>query len=411
VRRTASLCGVVLAAVVAQVGLAPAAQAAPLCDGKVATVVGTRGGDVLTGTRGDDVLVGRDGQDRIDARGGDDVVCGGPGADRLTGGPGDDRLFGGTGLPGGDDAGMVFLPDRLVGGPGDDRLAGQVSDREFRLGVRDLIDYSGTPRGIAVDLTLGTVTGAGNDTVVGRRLLLVATAHDDVVVGSPEADSMVLGRGADLVRAGRGGDEVSTGTGRDEVRGGGGHDTLFSGGGADVVRAGRGDDEVKDTGARGADDLAAGSGDDTVTDHFLSLDGQAYAGGTGEGDLLTLEADIEEGEYDGSWDMSSGTLAMAGPVPFDARATGLEWVDLPDGAGFEVTGTAADERVIANGPYVRFFAQGGDDVLVGTSGDDLYDGGPGTDSTPFIGLGDDNCISVERFTEEAAASDCETRRP
>ena len=102
---------------------------------------------------------------------------------------------------------------------------------------------------------------------------------------------------------------------------------------------------------------------------------------------------------------------MAGEPPFDADATDIEWADLPEGVGFEVTGTDADERVFAHGPYVRFLAGAGDDVLVGTTGDDVYDGGPGRDSTPFVGEGDDDtCISVEEFTERARRSDSESRR-
>ena len=396
-----------LALALALAAPAPPAHAAPSCEGRTATLVGTRGDDSLTGTGADDVIVALGGTDEVDGRGGDDVVCGGSGADRLVGGRGSDRLHGGSGGDG-DDTGTA-APDRLVGGPGDDLLDGRVGDRELVLGVRDVLDYSEARQGIAVDLDAGTVTGLGDDRIVGRHVLLLATVHDDVVVGSVEPDSMFLGRGADLVRAGPGGDEVFTGPGRDELHGGAGPDSLFAGAGADVVRAGSGDDRVKDSGPTAADDLAGGGGDDSITDRFVAVDGQRYTGGPGEGDLLTLEPGFD-GEYDGSWDLAGGTLAMAGEPPFDAEASDVEWADLPAGVGFEVTGTDADERVFAHGPYVRFFAEAGDDVLVGTDGDDVFDGGPGIDSTPFIGDGDDTCVSVEEFTEGARRADCETRR-
>jgi poly-gamma-glutamate synthesis protein (capsule biosynthesis protein) len=109
------------------------------CEGRLATILGTRGDDVLVGTDGDDVIVGRDGDDAIWAGGGEDLVCAGDGDDSVNGGDGDDRLLGGDGddlllgyqgsdvvwgeagddvLGGGDD------DDLLIGGSGDDGLQG-----------------------------------------------------------------------------------------------------------------------------------------------------------------------------------------------------------------------------------------------------------------------------------------------
>ena len=72
-----------------------------ICAGKVATIVGTPGDDVLQGTHFPDVIVGG---------GGNDVLTGGLRKDRLCGGPGRDTLTGGFGR------------DTLRGGPGRDRL-------------------------------------------------------------------------------------------------------------------------------------------------------------------------------------------------------------------------------------------------------------------------------------------------
>lgn len=82
------------------------------CRGRRATIVGTRGRDVLKGTKERDVIVGLRGNDAIRGFGGNDLVCGGAGRDRLFGGKGRDKLFGGKGA------------DLLVGGPGKDRLRG-----------------------------------------------------------------------------------------------------------------------------------------------------------------------------------------------------------------------------------------------------------------------------------------------
>jgi Ca2+-binding RTX toxin-like protein len=86
------------------------------CLGKVATIVGTPGPDVLLGTNGRDVIAGLGGNDIIAGRGGNDLICGGRGKDRIVGNGGRDVLLGNAG------------PDRVVGGAGPDVLAGGVGD-------------------------------------------------------------------------------------------------------------------------------------------------------------------------------------------------------------------------------------------------------------------------------------------
>jgi len=90
---------------------APPAQPAPntvtaTCQGKKATIVGTKGADKLTGTKRADVIAGLDGSDRVNGMKGNDRICGGKGKDDLKGGPGKDRING--------DAGK----DTLIGGGG-----------------------------------------------------------------------------------------------------------------------------------------------------------------------------------------------------------------------------------------------------------------------------------------------------
>ncbi len=104
----------IIAAMIA-VLLAPVAvgaQAQQTCDGRVATIVGTSGDDILVGTQGDDVIVGLGGDDQIRGRRGNDIICGGDGNDLLRGNLGDDRVFG--------DAGE----DRIIGNRGNDFLRG-----------------------------------------------------------------------------------------------------------------------------------------------------------------------------------------------------------------------------------------------------------------------------------------------
>jgi hypothetical protein len=70
----------------------------PLCFGRVPTIVGTNGRDVIRGTDGRDVIHARGGADHVSAGPGDDFICGGRGRDDpLAGNRGYDRFHGGGG--------------------------------------------------------------------------------------------------------------------------------------------------------------------------------------------------------------------------------------------------------------------------------------------------------------------------
>jgi DNA-binding beta-propeller fold protein YncE len=82
------------------------------CAGRLPTVVGTTGKDVLRGSPYADVFSTLGGKDTVKALGGKDLVCGGPGKDKLVGGAGKDRLLGQGGK------------DSLAGGKGKDTCKG-----------------------------------------------------------------------------------------------------------------------------------------------------------------------------------------------------------------------------------------------------------------------------------------------
>jgi hemolysin type calcium-binding protein/LVIVD repeat-containing protein len=88
-------------------------QTPVLCEGEVATHVGTAGKDKLTGTEEADVIATLGGKDTVKALGGNDTVCAGSGNDKVSGGPGDDLLLGEKGN------------DKLSGQEGDDELRGK----------------------------------------------------------------------------------------------------------------------------------------------------------------------------------------------------------------------------------------------------------------------------------------------
>lgn len=89
-----------------------------MCDGLIASIVGSDSGETINGTSAQDVIHGLGGNDRIDGRGGDDVICGGSGNDDLRGNGGSDKLFGEGGR------------DQLQGNAGQDLCDGGATVRD-----------------------------------------------------------------------------------------------------------------------------------------------------------------------------------------------------------------------------------------------------------------------------------------
>ncbi len=134
-----------------------AAGGANTCFGKLATIVGSPGDDVLVGTPGDDVIQGLGGHDVIHGKAGHDLLCGGTGDDTIRGGLGRDLIIGGAGADtirgqqGRDALSGLSGADLLVGGPlrdvalghgNNDILAGGAGGDflDGKLGVADQAD-------------------------------------------------------------------------------------------------------------------------------------------------------------------------------------------------------------------------------------------------------------------------------
>jgi hypothetical protein len=137
-RRAASILFVLLAAATVLVAVPGRAEAATrYCDGHEATLVGTRGDDVIIGTNRQDVIVTAGGNDIVFAGGGRDIICTGHGDDVVFGGPGndvilthrgDDFVYGGPGR----DIILAGKGDDVVeGGPGVTRTRGNAGNDEL----------------------------------------------------------------------------------------------------------------------------------------------------------------------------------------------------------------------------------------------------------------------------------------
>ena len=273
-----------------------ASAAAPKCLGKKATIVGTAKSDHIKGTARPDVIVGLGGGDTIEGLGGNDTICGGNGNDRLVGGAGDDALMG--------DAGN----DTLSGGKGYDFLSGLAGNDTLDggAGTNDLASFYFSRAAVTVDLTAGTATGEGTDTLMGIESL-EGSGFDDTLTGNEGPNWFYPGLGNDTVTGGgsaydgvsfywssaaitvdltagtASGDGTDTLTGIEEVYGSQQGDTisgdavanaLFGGPGNDNILGADGDDYLD--GGNGTDTLDGGNGTDTCKNGESNTDCEAW---------------------------------------------------------------------------------------------------------------------------------------
>ena len=268
------------------VGLAAGpATAETTCDGEVPSIVAVPG-TPTAGTPGDDVILGTYARDEIDGGAGNDTICGLGNADTLVGGPGDDRLFGGLDdyyVP--DDG---YAGDTLVPGPGNDFIdlgddpASATVDYVDQPANYDRVVFEDAPGPVTVDLSAGTATGEGTDTIVVPTYSggIVGSAYDDVLTGTNAPDRIRGGGGDDRIHALDGDDNIEPGKGDDVVRGGDGGDAIVSPDkGRDRLYGDDGKDFVEARGRGSA--IGGGAGDDYLVAHL----GATVHGGPGNDEI------------------------------------------------------------------------------------------------------------------------------
>jgi hypothetical protein len=113
-------------------------------------------------------------------------------------------------------------------------------------------------------------------TISGMSGVIMGTAGDDVIAGSPGADTIYGLGGDDVICGGGGNDTIFGGNNRDTLSGGDGSDTLDGGNGLDALDGGSGDDVL--IGGNGKDALDGGDDDDML---FGGHSQDVLSGGTG----------------------------------------------------------------------------------------------------------------------------------
>lgn len=387
---------------------AAASAPAPLCHGKRATIVGTRGDDRIRGTRRADVIVGLGGNDTIRGLGGNDTICGNAGADDLFGGGGRDVLLGGTDQEVTDPELDEYWPDLLDGGAGNDLLDPGPKSRH----LPNIISFHSSRRAVRVNLARGTATGQGHDRIrVNRaRLAVLGSKHDDVLIGGPRRDLLMGSRGSDRIRGGAAGDQLESGAGwmkmygynwvprdragdRDRLSGGEGRDWL-TGAQRSTLLGGAGSDTLD-----GGHVVRGGNGKDWITTGVRSRPGQVISGGAAQDQLElsvrrtigALESDLGTGWTTLVDQGRRFRLANVETIMLDSRRT--PWT---------VLGTGKSERFEGSGP-MTVHARGGNDHVDGSPFDDYVDGGMGRDSA-WMDDGDDVCVNVERIQYDTCAA-------
>jgi Ca2+-binding RTX toxin-like protein len=320
--------------------------------------------------------VGLAGDDRIRGHGGADLICGDAGRDVLRGGNGGDLI----------DVG----PDEG--------------------GDADIVTYDTARRGIDADMRSGTVTGQGRDQVVGDRLALHGSPHDDELIGGDAAVELAGLAGDDRITGTTGDDWIyGDGVRPNRVRGDdilygvAGNDSLHPGRGDDVVSGGTGDDYVYawEDQPTGSDLVHGGPGRDWIEDVVGPRDRDTYRAGGGWDTLWLRTRFVRDGKVthpngrmklDGRW-------TTYGKRHAEGRVHAVNAVILPVGR-WRLAGTDGDEHLWAprgvRDPRhrgVTILGHGGDDNIIGTEYDDVLLGEDGTDEV--CGRGGDDEIDAE----------------
>jgi Ca2+-binding RTX toxin-like protein len=250
-----------------------------------------------------------------------------------------------------------------------------------------------------------TINGlAGNDTIDASKLhagqvnlTLNGGDGDDTIIGSAGNDLVVGGRGSDVARLGAGDDTFvwNPGDGNDTVDGQAGADTLLFNGAninenIDISANGGHVRLFRDVAAITMDvdntetiDLRALGGADTITVNDLTgtdvsnvkIDlGQAGGGGDGSVDTVVVNATGRSDTIEVA--NNNGVVSITG-LAAEVTITNFEAND-----HIVINGLGGDDVIVASGlSGMLFTANGGDgdDVLIGSAGNDTLNGDAGDD--------------------------------
>ncbi len=393
------------------------------------TINGGGGDDSIVGGLGDDTLYGDEGNDTIFGEDGNDTIYGGAGRDLIYGGAGNDTVDGGDN-PSEDplDLDVLFFSHSInaidsilyesgtgtitVAGPEGTDIATNIEQLAFS---DNPIYFTSTSLST---LNLGT---AGDDTITATDVVIAESDTDK----TQNDNYMIAGAGDDTISGGIGVDSIVTGKGNDTVDAGEGNDTVLSGEGDNTIDGGAGDDLVGYNFSRdqiisikrdasGVITLQHAKGTDTLINveafDFFPTDSDGNrtsntAENVGINDFATVFTELDDETINGT----TGDDVLNGGIGNDT----IDGLDGDDTAIFDFTtsaitsiqrdvdgvitlASATGTDTISNVESLQFtdqtlqvadlantFANIDDETITGTSGDDVVDGGAGSDTFAF----------------------------
>lgn len=301
-------------------------------------IVGTTGNDHLHGTNGVDTFdISQGGNDHVDAKNGaDTILCGGAltNRDRIDGGADNDILI----LDGNYSTGLKFKANSLT------------NVEQFNLIA-----------GHSYDLTMVDENALAGTTFSINGSTLLAT---DALIfdGSRETDARFIingGAGDDVVKCGDGGASIGVGSG--------GNDTVTGGAGIDLISVGASFD---------SGDIFRGGGN---TDFLLFA--ADYSAGLHLTKDMAREFEVFQlaGEFDYNMTIDNKVTAAGATLSIDARNVGAAHTVVFDGSTerdsiLVIQDGQGDDVLTAGDMDDRFLMyEGGDDVVNGRDGEDVFE--------------------------------------
>lgn len=320
---------------------------------------GTLGDDVIHGSGAAEVLRGFDGDDALYGYDGNDDLYGNAGANLLVGGDGLDEYF------------VESLADDIVelAEDGDyDRVIASVTGYRLPDNVENLRIEDYLPGfDHYTQMSFGYGNSEGN-TLMGNNYAncLEGEGGDDILLGEAGDDTLLGGDGADQLDGSVGNDTLYGGEGADDLDGYTGDDVLEGGGSNDVIEGWIGNDVLK--GGLGSDMLYGGYGDDI-------LDG-------------------------GGWTDTLDGGAGSDTVLYTDNVVSVR-IDLVAGLAAFPTETWASETLIS---IENARTGSGDDILIGNSADNRFEGGAGDDTYYINSLTDEVIENADEGTDRIYVS-------
>ena len=284
-------------------------------------------------------------------------------ANIITGGSGNDTLNGAAGA------------DTMIGGAGNDTY---------------IVDNAGD--------VVTEAAGQGTDTVRTALASYTLAANVENLIGTAATAQTLTGNGlANTITTGAGNDTLNGGAGNDTLNGGTGADTMVGGTGDDIYIVDNAGDVVTEASGAGTDEVRTTLATYTLGANVENLTGTATTGQTLTGNSLANV--ITGGSGNDSIDGGTGADSMAGGAGNDVytvdnagdvvtEASG-EGTDEVRTALSSYTLTANVERLTATGTTGQTLTGNNlANIIAGTIGNDIIDGGTGADSMTG-GLGND----------------------